>query len=92
MVEKPERIAVALSYDASADDAPRVVATGTGWVAEQIIALAQKYNIPINKNTPLADLLRSLELDATIPMEAYLAVANILSYIYKQDAMEGKTA
>ena len=77
------KLAVALTYEMERDDAPRVSAKGKGFMAEQIIALAKKHNIEIRKDTDLAVMLSKLDLDTPIPLEAYAAVAEILSYIYK---------
>lgn len=77
------KLAVALTYDSEKDDAPRVAAKGKGYIAEQIIALAKEHGIEIREDTDLAALLSKLDIDTVIPLEAYAAVAEILSYIYK---------
>jgi flagellar biosynthesis protein len=79
------RVAVALSYDSASDPAPRVSARGQGAVAERIIALAAEHGIPIREDADLAELLGKLDLDSVIPIEAFVAVAEILSYIYRQN-------
>lgn len=75
--------AVALEYDRANDSAPRVVAKGQGPIAEQIIALAREHGIAIRKDSDLVSLLSQVELDSPIPIEAFAAVAEILSYIYR---------
>ncbi|HEX6979229.1 MAG TPA: EscU/YscU/HrcU family type III secretion system export apparatus switch protein [Alphaproteobacteria bacterium] len=75
-------LAVALKYDRVTDEAPRVVAKGEGYIAEQIIALARAHGVTIKQDSDLANLLAAVRLDAPIPVEAYIAVAEILSYIY----------
>ena len=85
MTDNTKKLAVALKYDATTDTAPVIAATGEGWLAEQIIALAKQHNIPVRSNAPLAELLRGLEAESPIPIQAYLAVANILSHIYAMD-------
>jgi flagellar biosynthesis protein len=80
--EKP--LAVALAYERDADEAPRVVAKGHGEVAAAIQRIAEENGIPVRRDAPLASLLSAVDLDATIPTEAYVAVAQILSYIYRQ--------
>ncbi len=75
--------AVALIYDRLKDDAPRLAAKGKGYIAEQIIELAKLHKIEIRKDADLTHLLGKLDLDTIIPVEAYAAVAEILSYIYK---------
>ncbi len=80
--------AVALSYDIDLDDAPKVVAKGEGFLAEQIIALAEEQGIPIHKDASLVEILAVLELDSFIPLEAYAAVAEVLSYLYEKNAQK----
>ena len=77
------KLAVALTYELERDDAPRVAAKGKGMVAEKIIELARKHNITVREDADLALMLSKLDLDTPIPLEAYAAVAEILSYIYK---------
>jgi flagellar biosynthesis protein len=77
-------VAVALRYEGAADDAPRVVAKGEGQVAEQIIAIARERGIEIREDADLVSLLAAVRLDSPIPIEAYVAVAEILSYIYRR--------
>jgi len=83
--EKQEK-AVALKYDKDDDPAPRVVAKGEGHMAEQIIALAKENNITIHEDASLVEILHVLEVDSFIPLDAYSAVAEILSYIYSKNA------
>lgn len=88
--EPARPVAVALQYDAAAaQDAPRVVAKGQGALAEQIIALAEARGIEIRKDADLVNLLAAVPLDAPIPIEAYVAVAEILSYIYRRRGRPG---
>lgn len=82
--EPARPVAVALRYDGADDDAPRVVAKGEGHVAEQIIALARERGIEIREDADLVSLLAAVRLDSPIPIEAYVAVAEILSYIYRR--------
>lgn len=75
--------AVALGYDAARDDAPRVVATGQGHVAEQIIAAAKAHAVPIREDPILAAALATVDLEATIPPELYAVVAEVLAFVYR---------
>ena len=75
--------AIALGYELGKDSAPRVLATGKGVIAEKIIQKAKDHNIPIKKDEELIKILSLLEIDEVIPLEAYSAVAEILSAIYK---------
>lgn len=77
------KLAVALQYELGKDAAPFVTAKGKGLVAEKIIELARQHNIEIRQDADLATLLAKLDLGTPIPLEAYAAVAEILSYIYK---------
>ncbi len=81
-----EKLAVALTYQMGVDPAPIVSAKGKGFIAEQIIALAKEHGVEVREDADLAGLLSKLDIDTPIPMEAYVAVAEILSYIYKTNA------
>ena len=84
------KIAVALEYEQGKNAAPHVSAKGKGYIAEQIIALAKASGVEIREDKDLAVMLEKLDIDSPIPLEAYVAVAEILSYIYKKnDAMKG---
>lgn len=80
-----EKKAVALQYNPSSSIAPRVIAKGRGYVAENIMAAAQKNSIPVYQNKSLVNLLMALEIDKEIPAELYKAVAEILAYVYRVD-------
>jgi len=79
------KTAVALQYEHMVDLAPKVVATGKGSFAEQIIALAKAHDIHIHEDAELVKVLSMLEVNSFIPIEVYAIVAEILSYIYRQD-------
>jgi len=83
---KKEKIksAVALEYDPS-DEAPKIVATGKGILAEKIIEKAKESNVPIHQDSKLAGTLSKLEIGDMIPPELYEAVAEVLIFV---DAME----
>ncbi|MDE3060119.1 MAG: EscU/YscU/HrcU family type III secretion system export apparatus switch protein [Pseudomonadota bacterium] len=78
-----DRLAVALAYDPQKEKAPHVAAKGRGYVAEAIIELARRHGIEIREDRDLAGLLAKLDIDTPIPIEAYTAVAEILSYVYR---------
>lgn len=83
VVTNPTHIAVALKY-AEGDEAPLVIAKGSGYVAIKIKEIAKENNVPIIENKPLARLIFSeVEVEAPIPMNMYQAVAEILALIYK---------
>jgi len=85
-------VAIALSYARTSDEAPRVVAKGHGQIASTIERLAQANGVPIRKDASLASLLAAVEVDSYIPVEAYVAVAQILSYIYQRPRTGGGAA
>ncbi len=87
----PARItqAVALSFDKEADDAPRIVATGKGEIAEKILALAFASGVRVREDKELVDILGAMEVDSIIPLEAFAAVAEILNYVYRMNAIYG---
>ena len=80
--------AVALRYNPAEADAPKVVASGSGHVAEQIVRLALDSGVRVREDADLAEILSLLDVDQVIPPEAYVAVAEILAYVYQAD---GKT-
>lgn len=86
--EKPKQ-AIALSYDPS-DNAPRVVASGRGAVAERIIEKAKESEVPVHEDTKLADTLSRLEIGDAIPPELYEAVAEILVFVDAMDKIKAK--
>lgn len=85
-VPNPEQKAVALKYEREKDPAPKIVATGRGAVAEQILQLAFASGVKVREDADLVEVLSHLEIDTPIPLEAYAAVAEILAYVYKANA------
>jgi len=84
MTKKQKRkVATAITYDAEKDIAPRITAKGQGLVAEKIIELAQKHNIPIKNDPGLIEILSRLDINEQIPTDVYRAVAEILAFVYK---------
>ncbi|MDD5211585.1 MAG: EscU/YscU/HrcU family type III secretion system export apparatus switch protein [Sulfuricurvum sp.] len=76
------RKAVALRYNQDKENSPRVVATGKGTTAENIIKIAQLHNLPIQEDADLVELLSKVELDKEIPEKLYLAVAEVFRFLY----------
>ncbi|CAA7615099.1 Type III secretion exporter [Magnetospirillum sp. LM-5] len=76
-------VAVALSYDPAESDAPKVVASGKGAIAEQILQLAFAHGVKVRTDPDLAQVLAAVEIDTVIPLEAFAAVAEILAYVYR---------
>lgn len=84
VVTNPTHFAVALSY-ATGMEAPKVVAKGADFLALKIIEIARDSKVPVVRNPPLARALyHQVELEETIPLELYKAVAKVLAYIYRQ--------
>ena len=78
--ERTVTLAVALSYDEV--NAPRVTAKGGGDVAQQILAIARRHNVPLQENRELVQLLSKIELGDQIPASLYLAVAEVIAFAY----------
>jgi len=89
--EKKRRKAAVLAYDPERDGAPRLTAKGQGIIAENIIALAERHDIPIRQDAALVELLVRLDLDTEIPPELYRAVAEILAYVYRMNERKRRT-
>ncbi|MBE6452007.1 MAG: EscU/YscU/HrcU family type III secretion system export apparatus switch protein [Alphaproteobacteria bacterium] len=77
--------AVALQYNKDQHDAPIVTAKGEGEIAAKIISLAQENNIEIRQDADLLQILKTVNINEEIPLEAFAAVAEILSFIYSQN-------
>jgi flagellar biosynthesis protein len=82
--------AIALRYNVDKDKAPLVLATGRGPIADEIVRVAEENRIPLYEDPDLAALLSRLELDANIPPELYVMVAEVLFFVYKLDRMAEK--
>ena len=81
-----KRQAVALSYeerDVIAGLSPRVVATGQGATAETIIARAREFGVPVHESRELVAALMDFDLDQRIPPALYVAVAEVLTWVYR---------
>lgn len=77
------KTAIALQESEVLGHAPTISAAGRGKIAEQILQLAQENGINVREDSALAEMLAKIELDSPIPSEAFLAVAEILSYVYR---------
>ena len=80
-----QKSAVALAYSQT-DAAPRVVAKGRGLVAEQIIARAREHGVYVHESPELVSLLLQIDLDQRIPPQLYIAVAELLAWIYRLES------
>ncbi len=79
---EPRALAVALKY-APGDSAPTVVAKGRGLIAEEIISRAREHGIFVHESPELVALLSQVNLDGQIPPQLYIAVAELLAWIYQ---------
>ncbi len=77
------KIAVALDDGARKGELPRITAAGRGNIAEKILQLAFDNGIRVREDSDLSEMLAQIELDSPIPSEAFMAVAEILSYVYR---------
>lgn len=73
--------AVALTYSAG-DAAPRVVAKGRGLIANEIIERAREAGVFVHESPELVSLLMQVDLDDRIPPQLYVAVAELLAWLY----------
>ena len=83
------KAAVALSYEPD-DDAPRIIASGRGYLADKIIEVAKDSEIPIHMDGSLTNTLSKLEIGDYIPKELYEVVAEVMVFVDKMDKMKGK--
>ena len=84
VVTNPTHYAVAIKYDKTKAPAPIVVAKGVDYLAFQIREIAKENNVPIVENRPVARALyNTVPIDGMIPSDLYVAVAEILAYVYR---------
>lgn len=76
---KPD-LAIALRYDGQG--APRITAKGRGHVADRLLVLADKHEIPLHEDPELASLLTQIPLGEEIPEALYRAVAEVIAFAY----------
>jgi flagellar biosynthesis protein len=82
--------AAALQYDQERHEAPVIVAKGSSAVAERIIALAKKHDIPLQRDPELLQILMKLEINQEIPENVFHAVAEVLAMVYKANRNYGE--
>lgn len=87
--ERRLKTAVALSYDPE-EVAPKIIASGKGYLAEKILAGAKEHDIPTHQDSRLAETLSKLDIGDYIPPELYEVVAEVLLYVDKMDRIKGK--
>lgn len=82
--------AAALHYNHEESDAPKIIAIGSGEAAEKIIETAADNDVPVVKDTALAQVLTKLSIGDEIPSELYNVVAEIFIFIYSMDKDYGE--
>ncbi len=88
---KPAQHAVALAYGGG-DGAPKVVARGSGLIAEKIIASANEHGVFVHASRELVALLMQVDLDQEIPPAMYRAIAELLAWLYRLEQGDGADA
>lgn len=90
VITNPTHLAIALKFDAKEMTAPRVLAKGSGHIAQRIREIAVEHQIPLVEEKPLAQALyKMVEIGEYIPAELYRAVAEVLAYVYRLKGMYG---
>jgi flagellar biosynthesis protein len=87
MTPEKRRTAIALAYQ-TGDTAPRVVAKGRGLIAQAIIERAKEHGVFVHESEDLVAMLMQVELDENIPPHLYLAVAELLAWLYRLEREE----
>lgn len=90
MSERPlddRALAVALAY-APGDAAPKIVAKGRGLIAEEIISRAKEHGVYVHESPELITLLMQVDLDEHIPPQLYVAIAELLAWLYRIESGE----
>lgn len=83
--KRNRKSAVSLRFDQSRDKAPRVTAKGEGLIAERIIELARKHDIPIREDADLVEVLSQVNIQQEIPPSVYRVVAELLAWVYRMN-------
>ena len=88
---QPRSSAVALAYHAG-ESAPQVVAKGKGLIAQEIIARAHSAGVYVHESPEMVSLLMQVDLDERIPPALYVAIAELLAWLYQMEQGPGATA
>ncbi len=78
--------------ESNPDSLPKIIASGRGKLAEQILELALAKGVKVREDADLAELLVKLDLETPIPAEAIVAVAEILAKVYEANAQMGPSS
>jgi flagellar biosynthesis protein len=87
--KKKQKLAIALEYNPE-EEAPKVIASGQGILAEKIIEKAKEVEVPVHEDSKLAKTLSKLEVGELIPPELYGVVAEILVFVDRMDHIRSK--
>lgn len=87
--KKKIKQAIALEYNPE-EEAPKVIASGRGVLAERILEKAKEADVPIHRDDKLADTLSRLEIGDMIPPELYEVVAEVLVFVDAMDKIRAK--
>jgi flagellar biosynthesis protein len=83
--QPPKTIAVAVEEQADGQ-APKITASGRGHLAEKILEVAFAAGVKVRTDADLVQVLEAIEVESEIPTEAFVAVAEILTYVYRANA------
>ena len=72
-----------LGYNKERDNAPKILASGKGELANNIIQAAKEHNIPIKEDKDLVEILSKIDINQEIPPNLYKAVAEVFSFLYR---------
>jgi flagellar biosynthesis protein len=88
--DEPRKRAAAIKYE-HGEHAPRVTASGSGLVAERIIAAAREAGVPVKSDPALAEALAALSIDAEVPEALWIAVAETLAWAYRLEVSASRS-
>lgn len=87
--KRNKKTAIALEYEPT-EKAPKVIASGQGYVAEKILDVAKQEDIPVHQDEKLARSLQEIEIGEYIPPELYQVVADVLIFVDAMDKIKEK--
>jgi len=82
--------AIAVKYELGKDKVPKIVASGKGRVAGEILKLAEEHHVPFYEDPTLTQLLSKLQVNDEIPGEMYTIIAEVLAWVYQLDKLAKK--
>ena len=88
-IQPKPKTAIALSYQPN-EEAPKIIASGKGILADKILLKASENKIPVHKDERLANTLSKLDIGDYIPEELYQVVAEVLLFVDHMDHIKGK--